>query len=68
MHTRLRSISGLISVMIKKKTKINNATLRSAKVLSFITADDMDTFDDIEREFRSAVDNKGLGYLSQIET
>lgn len=37
-------------------------------MLSFITADDMDTFDDIEREFRSAVDNKGLGYLSQIET
>ena len=54
--------------MANKEAKISNAAPRSAKVLSFIAADDMDEFESIERDFRTAVDNKGLTWLPQIET
>lgn len=59
---RSRSVS-----VTSKETKFSNAAPRSAKVLSFIAADDMDEFEDIERGFRSAIDDKGFGWLPQIQ-
>ncbi|CAL9733466.1 calcium-channel protein Cch1p [Monosporozyma servazzii] len=50
-----------------RDTGNTNAPPRSAKVLSFVAADDMDEFEDIERGFRTAIDDKGFGWLPQIK-
>ncbi|QLQ77885.1 hypothetical protein HG537_0A01320 [Torulaspora globosa] len=39
---------------------------RSAKVLSFIEADDMDEFQDLQKGFHSATNNEGLSWLPQL--
>lgn len=39
---------------------------RSARVLSYIAAEDMDEFHDIEKDFRSALDTDGLKWLPQL--
>ncbi|CAL9728073.1 calcium-channel protein Cch1p [Monosporozyma unispora] len=59
-RSRSRSVSS-------RETRNTNVPPRSAKVLSFIAADDMDEFEDIERGFRTAIDDKGFGWLPQIK-
>lgn len=39
---------------------------RSAKVLSYIPADDMDEFEDLQKDFHSAMNNEGLTWLPQL--
>ena len=39
---------------------------RSAKVLSLIAADDMDEFEDLQKGFKSAIDEEGLTWLPQL--
>lgn len=39
---------------------------RSARVLSYIQADDMDEFQDIQKDFQSAMDEEGRTWLPQI--
>lgn len=39
---------------------------KSARVLSYIAAEDMDEFHDIEKDFQSAMDNQGLTWLPQL--
>ena len=41
---------------------------RSAKVLSLIAADDMDDFEDLQKEFKSAIDEEGLTWLPQLKS
>ncbi|CCD24555.1 calcium channel protein CCH1 NDAI_0D02410 [Naumovozyma dairenensis CBS 421] len=43
-----------------------DAPPRSAKVLSLIAPEDMDEFEDLEKEFRNAIDEKGLTWLPQV--
>lgn len=40
---------------------------RSTNILSYIAADDMDEFEDLQKEFQSAVDDKGFTWLPQLE-
>ncbi|GCE98298.1 calcium channel protein [Zygosaccharomyces mellis] len=39
---------------------------RSARILSYIAAEDMDEFHDIEKDFQSALDTDGLTWLPQL--
>lgn len=39
---------------------------KSARILSYIAAEDMDEFHDIEQDFKSAIDNDGLAWLPQL--
>lgn len=41
---------------------------RSAKVLSYIAADDMDEFQDIQKDFQIAMDDEGLAWLPQLNS
>lgn len=41
---------------------------RSAKVLSLIAADDMDDFEDLQKGFKSAIDEEGLTWLPQLKS
>lgn len=41
---------------------------RSAKVLSFVQADDMDEFEGIQKDFHTALNNEGLTWLPQLSS
>lgn len=61
LRKRSRRVSRFSNVSVD-----TNAAPRSAKVLSFIAPDDVDEFQDLQREFQSAVDDEGLSWLPQL--
>ncbi|KAL3239994.1 calcium channel protein CCH1 [Nakaseomyces bracarensis] len=62
---RRRSMSA--SESGRTRSASTDKPLRSAKVLSYIDADDMDDFEDMKREFQSAIDDKKFAWLPQLQ-
>ncbi|EDO19191.1 hypothetical protein Kpol_1050p48 [Vanderwaltozyma polyspora DSM 70294] len=64
---RRRSNTYSRRVSVTSSSRASDQASRSTKVLSYIDMDDIDEFEDIQKGFQSAVDDKGFTWLPQLQ-